>query len=497
MSAPSAPPEPSPGERPHILFILADQLRHDFLGSYGAGFVDTPNIDRLGREGVRYANAYSPHPVCVSARVSLLTGHDAMVTGAQNNGQFLRPDHRELGLPTWPELLSAAGYHTCAVGKMHFYPWDLGLGFRDRIICEDKRWLVIEDDYYHFLKERGHHKYHGNEHEGYLENRGAVVSRLPWDCYWDHFVGSQAAGYIERYEGDEPLALMVGFPGPHCPYDPTADYLEQIDESAMPPAVPEVEGDHPLIRQANIDGNRLPWNGVDYTDFTSAHKRKIRAHYSALVRQIDDQVGAIVQALEDRGMLDNTVVVFSSDHGDYLGDHNLIGKGTFFEGSCHVPLLVRPPGGSGAGDAGIVCSDLVSLTDINATLRACAGLEAPHTADTRPLPDLGFATRPRDVLCGNLSGAWMAFDGRVKLAKYSTGEHHLFDLDADPAEQDNLLKGGDGGADFRRLDAALTEHVMRCLRLAHDDKQIYVRDMAQDPDFGRGTWKRTYPHPME
>jgi len=517
----SASRDTAPPHRPHILFILADQLRHDFLGAYGAGFVDTPNIDRIGREGVRYANAYSPHPVCVSARVSLLTGHDAMVTGALNNGNFLRPDHREVGLPTWPELLSEAGYHTCAVGKMHFYPWDLGLGFRDRIICEDKRWLAIEDDYWHFLRERGHRKYHGNEHAGYLENRGAVVSRLPWDCYWDHFVGSQAAGYINEYEDNEPLALMVGFPGPHCPYDPTAEFLERIDASAMPPAIPEVAGDHPRLRQSNIDGNRGAWNGVDYTEFTEAHKRKIRAHYCALVTQIDDQVGAILRALEDRGMLDDTLVVFGSDHGDYLGDHNLIGKGTFFEGSCHVPLLVRPPAGGCTGDPspgqaatagpsgtggpaaaaapttpGHVCPDLVSLTDVNATLRAFAGLEAPHTPDTRPLPGLGLPTASRDVLCGDLAGAWMAFDGRHKLAKYGTGEHHLFDLDADPAEQRNLLKAGGAEADYRRLDAALTEHTMRCLRLAHGDKQIYTRDLSGDAAFGRRTWRRTYPHPL-
>ena len=371
--------------RPHILFILADQLRCGFLSAYGAGFVDTPNIDRIGREGVRYQRAYSPHPVCVSARVSLLTGHDAIVTGALHNGQFLRPDHRALGMPTWPELLSDAGYHTCAVGKMHFYPWDLKLGFQERIVCEDKRWLLIEDDYFHFLKERGHRKYHGDEHADYHENRGAVVSLLPWDCYWDHFVGSQAAARIRQYEGDAPLAMMVGFPGPHCPYDPTPGYLAGVDESAMPPAVPEVAGDHPRLRQNNIDGNRLPWNGVDYTDFTEDHKRKIRAHYTALVKQIDDEVGAILQALEERGLLDDTLVIFGSDHGDYLGDHNLIGKGTFFEASCHVPLLVRPPTRQRGGDSspGQVCGDLVSLTDICATLLGFAGLEPPHT----PSPD--------------------------------------------------------------------------------------------------------------
>ena len=482
--------------RPNLLFIIADQLRHDFLGCYGAPFMGTPNIDRIAREGVLYEQAYSPHPVCVSARVALLTGLDAVKTGVTNNGQFLRPDHAEAGLPTWPLMLSAAGYFTSAIGKMHFYPWDEAFGFDHRVICEDKRWLLIQDDYFHFLARRGHRKYHGNEHEGYFENRGAIVSKLPWECYWDRFVGREAAAFL-RTCGSRPFAAMVSFPGPHCPYDPTPEYLAQFDEADMPAAVLEVEGDHPELRRLNVEGNKLPWNGVDYSEFTEAHKRRIRAHYAAMVKQIDDQVGEILAVLEENGTLDDTLVLFTSDHGDSLGDHNLIGKGTFFESSCHIPLVARPPRGHRGLPPGSRCGDLVSLTDVTATLLAFAGVERPACMDSQPLPGLGLSTRQRDVLIGMLGGAWMAYDGRTRLAKYSTGESLMFDLGEDPGEQRDLLKRGEGGGQrFRGLDAAITSQIMRSLEFGHLDKQVYVSDLSSDPEFGMRGWRRRFPKPL-
>ena len=204
---------------------------------------------------------------------------------------------------------------------MHFYPWDAMMGYDERIICEDKRWLHIQDDYADFLAERGLRKMHGNEHQGYFENRGAFVHQHPFDASWDYFVGDAAARFIRNYDRRQPFAAMVGFPGPHCPYDPSPEYAERFDPAAMPPAIPEVAGEHPQMRQENINGNKLPWNGVDYTEFDETHKRRIRTHYAALVKQIDDEVGAILQALRSTGRWEETVVIFCSDHGDHLGDH--------------------------------------------------------------------------------------------------------------------------------------------------------------------------------
>lgn len=168
-------------DRPNLLFIMPDQLRHDFLSCYGAPHIATPNIDRIAAEGIRYDRAYSLHPVCVPARCSLLTGLNAWRTHVLTNGNYLRPDRAACGIRTWAEMLTNCGYLTSAIGKMHFYPWDASFGFQHRIACEDKVWVNIQDDYWHYLQQRGHRKYMGKEHVGYDEQRGACVSLLPWD----------------------------------------------------------------------------------------------------------------------------------------------------------------------------------------------------------------------------------------------------------------------------------------------------------------------------
>ena len=164
--------EPQTAKQPNLLFIMPDQLRADFLSCYGAAFIDTPHIDSIAEGGVRYERAYSASPICVPARASLLTGLNAIKNGVTDNGQWLSPDLAASGIETWPQTLSKQGYYTAAVGKMHFYPWDINLGFQYRVAAEDKRWLEIRDDYYHFLKEGGYRKLHGNEHPGYHEKQG-------------------------------------------------------------------------------------------------------------------------------------------------------------------------------------------------------------------------------------------------------------------------------------------------------------------------------------
>ncbi|MCY4606595.1 MAG: sulfatase-like hydrolase/transferase, partial [Gemmatimonadetes bacterium] len=235
--------------RPNIVFIMPDQLRYDFLSCYGATFIDTPHIDALCQQGVRYTNAYSEHPVCVPARASLLTGMNAIKTGVLDNGQYLRPDYRTCGLETWPELLNQQGYYTVATGKMHFYPWEKRFGFQHRIIAEDKLWGFIEDDYYHYLQSAGYSKTSFAELPEYHQNHMACISPLPWQYNCDHFVGKETARWIDEYEGEAPFAMMVGFPGPHSPYDPAPEYA-QFNPEDMPAPVAANPGDTHLMRDA-------------------------------------------------------------------------------------------------------------------------------------------------------------------------------------------------------------------------------------------------------
>lgn len=480
-------------DKPNLVFIMADQLRADFLSCYGARFVDTPHVDSLARRGVLFRWAYSEHPVCVPARVSLMTGLHAVKTGVLDNGTFLRPDYRACGLATWPEMLGEHGYHTAAIGKMHFYPWDVRLGFQHRRIAEDKRWVHIRDDYYHFLHARGLRKYHGNEHEGYFENKGAIVNRLPWELQVDHYVGLETCRFIREHGREGPFAMMVGFPGPHCPYDPAPEFLTGFDPASMPEPVPDA-GATPRIRAQNVAGNLLPWNGVDYGEFTLSQKLKIRAHYAALVKQIDHEVGQILEALREQGLLDNTVVIFSSDHGDYLGDHNLIGKGHFFESSIRVPMLVYLPWAEGSASR----DDLVTLTDVTATMLRLAGLTVPAHMDSRPLPGLGIdGAAGRDHVVGALAGGWMIQEGPWRLSKYSTGEVLLFDVEEDPWEQRNLVDDARCQSVYRELDARLTQAIMGAMVESHFAQRVYVTDLSQDPAFGREGWQRPYPRRVD
>ena len=139
-------------KKPNIVFLFPDQFRSDFIESNGADWLETPNINSIAKNGINYKNAFSASPVCVPARTCLLTGMNAIKNGVASNLHNLRADWKEAGVKIFPEIFSDSGYYTAGIGKMHFYPWDEKRGFQYRVVCEDKRWLDVRDDYYHYLK---------------------------------------------------------------------------------------------------------------------------------------------------------------------------------------------------------------------------------------------------------------------------------------------------------------------------------------------------------
>ena len=481
-------------QHPNIIFIMPDQLRHDFLSCYGASFIQTPNIDALGSRGIRFRNAYSEHPVCVPARASLLTGMNAIKIGVLDNAQFIRPDYQACGLRTWPELLNNAGYCTVGIGKMHFYPWEKRFGFQHRIIAEDKLWGFIEDDYFHILREAGYTKRDFVEVPEYHQHHMACVSPQPWEHNVDYFVGRATAQWIEDYDRDAPFAIMVGFPGPHSPYDPAPEYAT-FQPADMPEPHREVPRDTSMMQASSPMGSRSRRKSWYAVRNENSPTREIfllqRARYAGLVAQIDLEVGRIVDSLKRKGVLENTVIIFSSDHGDYLGDHGLIGKGSYYEAACHVPMLVSHPGFNEAK----VSDQLVTLTDTTATILSLAGVKVPTYMDSRPFPGLGQPNEEtREHIFGALKSGWMLFDGRWKLCKYPQGSH-LFDLEEDPGEQQNRsLDPGFAGI-FHRLDAMLTSEIMRSTNEAAFPGRINASFHSSSPEFGRPGSDRTYPMP--
>ncbi|WP_226782436.1 sulfatase family protein [Oceaniglobus trochenteri] len=469
---------------PNIVFLLPDQLRPDFLGCYGATFLHTPAIDGLAAGGARWETAISPSPICVPARASMLTGQHAHATGVIDNLAWLRPDRHEMGVKTWPEHLNEAGYRTAAVGKMHFYPWDSDEGFQTRIIAEDKRHIHIADDYDAALAARGFTKRHARDFPGYADSKGATVNDLPDDLQVDRWVANQAAEWIARQDGTAPFALMVGFPGPHCPYDPPADALARIDPDRLPPALPPTD-EAASHRDAFIATYRRAWADLDYSTLSDAEIRGLRHHYAALVERLDADVARILDALAQSGQLENTIVVFASDHGDYLGDFGLVGKTYFHDPSIRVPLIVRDFRRNAAPS---VHAGPVSLLDLYSSFLEWAGIEVPANASGLPLSQ----PAPGRVICGVTSHGMMARDDAWKLVRYANDTEALFDLRNDPGEQVNALTLHPDQR--RRLDAALASCLLDGLRAAHADKRVPAAQAAPDHGFYQRGWQRPYPN---
>lgn len=478
--------------RQHIVFILMDQLRADALGCYGGDAVPTPNLDRLAGEGRMFTNVVSSSPLCVPARTSLLTGMSAPANGVIDNLHFVRPDHRELGIATWPQLLSEQGYRTVSVGKMHFYPWDASLGFQERIICEDKTWADIHDDFSDLLASVGRRKLRSLEMPT-VGHPLAVVNPNPRELTVDGFVGDQACRVIAEHDPNRPLAMMVGFPGPHDPYDPRAESLERVDRERISPPISVPSG----IERLQEAKRRVYRNtaGLGEVDYGAIHddeeaERVVRHHYSALVAEIDDEVGRILDGLDAAGMAENTLVVVASDHGDQLGDHGLaIGKRTFFEPSIRVPLILRSPSISSGID-----NRLFDLRDVTATLLAAAGVPVPSYMDSF---DLAGQTAGRECILGALLDGVMMFDGRWKLHRYVTGESLLHDLETDPQEQRNRISDPDARDVAVVLDGLLTEHLLGEFQRSVSDRRAAatILDMVRDgEEFGRRGWKRPWPN---
>lgn len=491
------------GAKPDLVFILCDQLRADFLSLYGCHAIPTPHIDRLASEGIIFDNAISPYPLCVPARAAMLSGFNPIQSGVISNYHWLRPDRAELGLRTWPDLLRDQGYRTIAVGKMHFYPFEASEGFDERIIAEDKRWPLIGDDYTEFLKARGLKKFNAIHAPGYVEHKGAVTFPHGVENTPDRFVAECAAAWIRRQPSDRPIAMMIGFPGPHCPYDPSPEYLGAVTASKLPRLLPRVDDGSPArdsLHQTFLTGHRESWHALDYSDFPESAKLRIRHHYAALVAQIDEEVGRIIAALQASGRFENSLIVFTSDHGDHVGDHDRVGKGTFYEPSVHIPLVVRLPGAIRSGQR---ITTPVELQSVPATLLTAGGVSPPGWWHYRTLP-LGNESTSTNAsqaganpVFGYLDTGTMVRLGPWKLSHYTAGFSELFNLEEDPREASNRINDASCASIRMELDAALREWIHASIIVANKAQLLPDNPpLITSREFSRVGWRRRWPAPF-
>jgi arylsulfatase len=446
--------------RPNILLLMADQHRADVLGCAGDPVVRTPHLDALAAEGIRFGNVHCQGPLCMPARASFLTERYVRDHGVSEN-RWDTPHH----LPTFLHPIRDAGYHTACIGKMHLWVHGRGGTGRERVTDARQRAADmvgygfdepietlgklasarIGSEYGDHLAARGltgtYRDWIARRHYGgaTLPNWTTGCIPLPATDYIDAWHGERVARWIEQYDRDLPWLLWVGFPGPHDPWDAPREYLDRYRGTAIPmprtlrrPDIP----DHGPFRAFL---SYWLWTHSDSAGFTDEQVQEVRRHYYAGISVIDDAVARIRRALADTGQADNTWILYTSDHGEMMGEHRMLMKMVFYEQATTVPLIIRPPLGT---DPAVV-EDLVEQLDIPATVRAIAGAGARDGFEGRPLLDGSGrpAVRPRPVVHSENFGMAMARTDRYKLVYHedTLTPGQLFDLAEDPAEDTNLV----------------------------------------------------------
>ena len=361
--------------RPNILFITTDEQRFDCLGAYGNPVIRTPNLDRIAEQGVRFDRGYVQNPMCMPSRMSLMTGRYPSEHGCNINCVGI-PPHEQAN--TFMQALTDAGYMTAAIGKMHMMPKWGPFGFQYLDLVEGK--ADQNNQYIDYLKAKG---LNGKQHEAEPDEvpPGTRTNALPVEDTIDGFVGRRAARWLEDWDGAQPLFLWVSFSNPHFPFDPPAPYDTMYDPDEVPgPAWREGEmDDKPPQRQLQQERG--------YDQYSDAELRRVIAHYYGNVTLVDDQVGDLLEILDRKGLTDDTLIAFTSDHGDHLGDHRLLHKSgiTFYDVSVRVPYLIRYPA---AFPPGVVCEALVESIDLPATFLDVAGVAPPPGMQGRSLVGL-------------------------------------------------------------------------------------------------------------
>ncbi|HSW46387.1 MAG TPA: arylsulfatase [Phycisphaerae bacterium] len=442
----SAPPLPSgndrpvspPTARPNILFLMTDQHRGDCIGADGNKVIRTPNIDRLAAEGARFARAYTSTPSCTPARAAILTGLSPWHHGLLGAGR-----QAETYKPELPAMLRDAGYYTYGIGKMHFHPQRALHGFERTILDESGREESPEfrSDYRSWFWSLAPTLDPGATGLGWNDYRARPYA-LPEKLHPTRWTADAAVSFLKDYKEDKPFFLKVSFERPHSPYDPPPRFWKMYEDADVPPAV---IGDWSARYAADTDpSNYNSWHG----DFGPEQVRVSRRAYYGSISFIDEQIGRILKTLEERGWLDSTLILFTADHGDMLGDHHLWRKTYAYEGSARIPMLVRWPENMEA-KRGQVFDQPTELRDLLPTFLDAAGVKFDpsqfdgqsllklvrgETDDWRPWIDLEHSQ------CYGSAGYWNALtDGRIKYVFYALdGRQYLFDMAKDPGELHNL-----------------------------------------------------------
>ncbi len=433
---------------PNILWICSDQQRYDTIHALGNSLIRTPNIDRIIENGVTFTSAYCQSPVCSPSRASFLTGRYPSTTRCRQNGQTIPTDERLL-----PKILKENGYHCGLSGKLHLSS------------CSDGKVETRIDDGYDVFHWSHHPQpdWPENAYQQWLNSKGVTWEELYCSSEAEHVQAGVPAEYhqttwcaemaIEFIHENQhrPWLFSVNMFDPHHPFDPPLEYLQRYKPEEMP--VPKIRADEwdDKTRYQQLDH---VWahnaeGGMRVDEMTPEQSQQITAAYYAMVELIDDQVGRMLDALEATGQLENTIVVFMSDHGEMLGDHGLYLKGPhFYEEAVHVPLTMQWPGHF---ESGLRCDAFVELIDLVPTFCDAANIPIEPQIQGKSLYEICTgATDPslhRDEVYCEYTNSWTHHRSygtmlRTKTHKivvyHGIDEGEFYDLAHDPDEFENL-----------------------------------------------------------
>jgi arylsulfatase len=439
-------------KRPNILLICTDQQRYDAVGAYGNDQVRTPYLDRLAADGVLFENCYVQNPVCSPSRASLMTSRYPHAHGLWANGVQL-PAQEQF----FTKVLADDGYDCGLVGKLHL------------AACKDGRMEPRLDDGFRVFR-WAHDPYPGSSENQYhrwlktafpdlyAEARDRGFDDLPTEAHYSRWIGNETIDFLrESRDRSKPFCFVANFFDPHHGFGAPKEYLERYRAEDLPRPLTregELDGKPPILTEASKESYAGHARG--YLSYSEDELQQVKAAYWAMVSLVDDEVGRILAALEEEGLADNTIVVFTSDHGEMLGDHQLMLKGPMmYEGAVRVPLIVRWPGELPAGERR---TELVQWIDLAPTFLEAAGAPAlPRGQGTSLLPlargsaeavtrgwalceyrNSGHPYEPAVHTTMLRTDHWkmVVYHGMPATDRDRTGE--LYDLSKDPHELDNL-----------------------------------------------------------
>lgn len=473
-------------QHPHIILIMTDQHRGDAMGCMGNDQVISPNLDALASEGTLFMNGYSSCPSSTPARAGLLTGLSPWHHGLLGYGKVSPKYTFEM-----PKMLREAGYYTFGIGKMHWYPQRTKHGFNGTLLDESGR---IEDenftsDYRQWFQIQAPAQNPDLTGIGWNDH-SAGNYKLDENLHPTYWTGEMACEQIRNYtNNDTPLFLKVSFARPHSPYDPPQRFLEMYKDTKI---------SAPLIgdwceKYAKLLDPEKAAPDAPYGNFGSEYAINSKRHYYANITFIDEQIGRVIQALKDKGMYDNALIIFVSDHGDMMGDHYHWRKTYPYEASTHIPFIAKWPASEHIVPGKV--KEVVELRDILPTFLEVADEKIPAEMDGRSLVSLAKGTENNWRKYLDLEHAtayssdnyWCALtDGKIKYVwKFHTGEEQLFDLTKDPNELHNAANDKKYKKKLEEMRAAMVLHLSERGEEFVKDGKLVIRNkvMLYGPNY--------------